>query len=677
MTLSAPVRGAIALIGAVALGAGSLTLSGSATAAPSGIQPPDVAVPAASRAPLLPSPDPDYAMPKIPVWVNMGDKGLAGVTVSVRDGRGKVRVTARTNSSGVVLIPRSFLRGKHSLEVTGGRAWERLGRPTLSTGELIEDRNAAIIISPLTAIAHRVAKLTGASYTSALLRTRKAFGIASHVDHVHAAASHHVFHTGQLHKWSKKHGSLHAGMDHLAKQIANGKTVPSFRPKQEPQTRDDVSTEAWVGEQIMSGVLSGSGSKGASIVIGDLFGADDPTTAELSSINSELSKIVTELATIESTLQQLVNLMEQTSFQVLNAGMADVAGAVNGNGTGTGLWAVYLSATTLDPTSPSYEADLSGFAASFYNGVYSILPSEVGELFDTPTSPGLLHQVYNFNTAPWWDSSDIASISSIIDYYGTIQAQAVALINEAWWGPNPAYSLTPDDINSFNTSDYGPQNTDIYLSMPTQIDTASIAFPSNQMIFKAFPGAFDTVYDQRAGYPDEYLNCSNMDDEVKPAAPWPVKVPDTATWDDSWAGYVGSGWTLQPSSSLVALNKTRELPNSSGKNVATYPLPTLASGVPDAFAVVAQGFYPLAGYAESSWFDVPPVPQFWMLCDSAAVSILNTSEWVENFYAYPGYYMPSDWGAGMDPDQMGWMGLPFPVGVLGGQQGSFRYVAPS
>ena len=197
------------------------------------------------------------------------------------------------------------------------------------------------------------------------------------------------------------------------------------------------------------------------------------------------------------------------------------------------------------------------------------------------------------------------------------------------------------------------------------------------MIFKAFPGAFDTVYDQRAGYTDEYLNCSNMDDEVKPAAPWPVKVPDTATWDDSWAGYVGSGWMLQPSSSLAALNKTRELPNSSGKNVATYPLPTLASGVPDAFALVSQGFYPLAGYAESSWFDVPPVPQQWMLCDSAAVSILNTSEWVENFYAYPGYYMPSDWGAGMDPDQMGWMGLPFPVGVLGGQQGSFRYVAPS
>ena len=674
MTRSARIKRSVAVASAIAVGLSLSVIPGAAGAAPTAS-----AAPAADGRTMsgLPEPDPDYVMPKVPVWVNIGDKGLPGVTISVLGAKGKVRVTARTNDSGVVLIPRTFLRGVHSLTVTGGKAWERLGSPTLSTGELVGDRNAVIIISPLPSIAHRVAKQMGTSYSAALLRTRKAHGIDPHVNHLHAAATDHVLHNGQLQKWSRKHGSLHAGMDHLAKRIAQGKPVPHFRPAKSRGTRGEASTEAWVGEQIMSGVLSGSGSKGASIVIGDLFGADDPTAAELSSINSELSKIVTELATIESTLEQLVYLMEQTSFQVLNAGMADVAGAINGNDTETGLWAVYLSATTFDPASPSYEADLSGFAASFYNGVYPILPTEVGELFDTPTSPGLLHQIYNFNTAPWWDSNDVASISSIIDYYGTIQAQAVTLINEAWWGPNPAYSLTPDDINSFNTSNYAPQNADIYLSMPTQIDTSSIALPSNQMIFKAFPGAFGSVYDQRAGYTDDDLDCSHMDDEVKPAAPFPVEVQDKATWDDSWAGYVGSGWTLQPSSSLAALNKTRELPNSSGKNVTTYPLPTLASGVPDAFALVSQGFYPMAGFSESSWFDTPPVPQQWMLCDSAAVSILNTSEWVENFYAYPTHYLPSDWGAGMDTDQVGWMTLPFPVGVLGGQQGSFKYVEPT
>lgn len=683
MTLSAPVRGAIALIGAVALGAGSLTLSGSATAAPSGIQPAEAAVPAASSTPSLPSPNPDYAMPKIPVWVNMGDKGLAGVTVSVRDGRGKVRVTARTNSSGVVLIPRSFLRGKHSLDVTGGRAWERLGKPVLSTGELIGDRNAVIIISPLTAIAHRVAKLTGASYTSALLRTRKAHGISSHVDHVHAAATHHVFHTGQLHKWSKKHGSLHAGMDHLAKQIASGKPVPSFRPKQERQTRDAVSTEAWVGEQIMSGVLSGSGSKGASIVIGDLFGADDPTAAELSSINSELGKIVTELATIESTLQQLVYLMQQTSFQVLNAGMADVAGAVNGNGTATGLWAVYQSATTLDPASPSYEADISGFAASFYNGVYSILPSEVGELFDTPTSPGLLHQIYNFNTAPWWNSNDVASISSIIDYYGTIQAQAVTLINEAWWSPNPQYQQTPDDINTFNTSDYGPQNADIYLSMPTQITDSQVALPKTQSVYQLFPKRINTVYEQKTGnYTNELPTCSNDGQTVGKVMPYPNIDNNKSNWDDTWASAIPAGWTVQQPSILDELGVARKLPNSSGASVTTYTISNFVQGVPDAFAMVTSGQYPRAGYVDFTGDDPDPAGWGeWMFCYDAGVPLDDLSNWQTNFEAVSGGTLPDgySWDSKHVPAgaPTNWIDLPIPVGVLGAQPGSFKYVAPT
>lgn len=680
MSLPTPVRGVIAVVATAAMVAGSSVLAGPALSDQGSQQ---SARTSAALAADLPRVDPDYQMPKIPVWVRVGDKGLGGVTVAVRDAQGKTRVTARTNTSGVVLIPRTFLRGDHSLTVTGGDAWKRLGKPALSTGELIGNRNAVVIISPLTSIAHRVAQRTGISYISALKRTREAHGIASHVDHFHAAATDLVFHTGQLRKWSKKHGGLQAGMDHLAKQIAKGKAVPSFRPKQKRQTRDAASTEAWVGEQIMSGVLSGSGSKGASIVIGDLFGADDPTAAELSSINSELSKIVTELATIEATLQQLVYLMEQTSFQVLNAGMADVAGAVNGNGTGTGLWAVYLSATTLDPTSPSYEADLSGFAASFYNGVYSILPTEVGELFDTPTSPGLLHQIYNFNTAPWWNSDDIASISSIIDYYGTIQAQAVALINEAWWSPNPQYQQTPDDINTFNTSDYGPQSTDIYLSMPTQITDSQVALPKTQSVYQLFPKRINTVYEQKTGnYTNELPTCSNDGQTVGKDMPYPTIDNNKSNWDDTWASAIPAGWTVQQPSILNDLGAARKLPNSSGATVTTYTLSNLVQAVPDAFAMVTSGQYPRAGYVNFSGNNSDPAGWGeWMFCYNAGVPLDDLTNWQTNFEAVSGGTLPDgySWDSKHVPAgaPTNWIDLPIPVGVLGAQPGSFKYVAPT
>lgn len=682
MTQSSTARSAVAIIGALTLGLSSVTLTGAASAAPAGA--PTAVAPraATSLAASMPKADPDYAMPKIPVWVRIGDRGLGGVSVSVFDARGKIRVTARTNKAGVVLVPRTFLRGDHTLTVTGGAAWKKLGKPTLSTGELIGDRNAVIIISPMTSIAHRVAKLTGTSYTVALLRARKAHGIATHVDHFHAAATDLIFHTGKLRDWSKQHGGLDAGMDHLAKRIAKGKSVPHFRTQATRQTRDDASTEEWVGEQIMSGVLSGSGSKGASIVIGDLFGASDPTVTELSNISNQLGQIVKELATIETTLEQLVYLMEETSFQVLNAGMADVAGAVNGNGTETGLWAVYQSATTLDPTSSSYEADISGFAASFYNGVYSILPSEVGELFDTPTSPGLLHQIYNFNTAPWWNSDDIASISSLIDYYGTIQAQAVTLINEAWWSPNPQYQQTPDDINAFNTSDYGPQSTDIYLSMPTQITDSQVALPKTQSVYQLFPMRISTVYQQKTGnYTNELPTCSNDGQTVGKVMPYPNIDNNKSNWDDTWAAAMPTGWTVQQPSILNDLGASRKLPNSSGATVTTYTLSNFVQAVPDAFAMVTSGQYPRAGYVNFSG-DTPDPAGWgeWMFCYDAGVPLDDLTNWQTNFEAVSGGTLPDgySWDSKHVPAgaPTNWILLPVPVGVLGAQPGSFAYVPP-
>lgn len=675
MTRSAMASRLTAVTGALAISVALLTIPVASSAAPTAAS--SSGATEASQG-NLPAANPDYVMPKVPVWVNIGDRGLGGVTVSVLDAKGKVRATARTNTKGVVLIPRTFLRGKHTLEVTAGTAWRKLGSPSLSTGELIGTRNAAIIISPLTSIAHRVAKHMDTSYTAALLRTRKAFGIGAHVNHLHAAATDHVLHTGRLKAWSKKHGSLHAGMDHLAKQIADGKDVPHFRPAKARETRGETSTVAWVGETIMSGVLSGSGSYGANVVLGDVFGAANPTTALLTDINGELQEIVTELVAIEASLQELIYLMEQTSFQVLNAGMADLEGAVNGNDTGTGLWAVYISATTLNPDSTSYEADISGFAASFYNGIYSILPTEVGELFDSPTSTGLLHEIYNFNTAPWWNSDDVASISSLIDYYGTLQAQAVTLLNEAWWSPNKAYQQTADDINSFNTTNYGPQNADIYLSMPTQILDSQIGLPKTQQVIQAFPTAVATAYQQKTGnYSPQIPTCSDDGQTVVDTLPYPTVDNNEGHWDDTWAAAVPAGWTVQTASILNSLEASRKLPNATGGTSTTYTIANLVQGVPRAFAVVTSGELPRAGYTalDNGGHAVPGI-QEWMFCENAAVPLDNLSSWQVNFEAvvgnetYPAKHVPA--GAPTN-----WIDLPIPLGVLGAQPASFKYVQPT
>ena len=679
MILSRARRRMIATLATASLIGGSSLLAGPALGAPTPSHP----APATGGVTKLPTPNPHYQMPKIPIWVSIGSKTLGNVTLTVRNPRGTVISTAKTNPGGVALVPRSSLKGGVSIAVTGGAAWERLGRPTIETGELIGNRNAVIVMSPFTSIAHKVAKARGTSYVKALVRAKKALRVPEFAGPIEFSAMDIVFDYSRLQAWSKRNGGWNPALDRLAARIADGKPVPNFTAGTRRQLRDvEVPAVEWVGEQLMSGILSGSGSKGASIVIGDLFGQSDPTSTELGDINSDLRQIITELQAIEATLQQLVLIMEETSFQVLNSGMADLVGAVNGNGTSTGLWAVYLSATTLNPSSTSYEDDLSGFQASFYNGIYSILPSEVGELFDTPTSPGLLHQIYNFNTAPWWNSTDVASVSSIIDYYGTVQAQAVALLNEAWWGPNSMYSESADDINTYNTVNYSPQNSDIYLSMPTQIDDSQIALPKSQMVYQAFPISIHTAYQQKTGnLADELPTCSNDGQTVATEVPYPPVDNNSSHWDDTWVSAMPSGWTVQGTSILNSLDEARKLPNSSGKTVSTYTLSNFVQGVPNAFALVTSGQYPRAGYAAMNQNAQPGSPLAeWMFCYNSGVPLDNLSNWQTNFEAVSAGedVWGATWGSKHVPAgaPTNWIELPIPVGVIGAQKGSFAYVPP-
>ena len=78
----------------------------------------------------------------------------------------------------------------------------------------------------------------------------------------------------------------------INKQIAKGKRVPSFAPHHR-QTRDAAAEGyAWVGKAIMSGILTESGSYGAEMALGNIFGFADPDATALSAINQDLQQQV-------------------------------------------------------------------------------------------------------------------------------------------------------------------------------------------------------------------------------------------------------------------------------------------------------------------------------------------------------------------------------------------------
>lgn len=605
----------------------------------------------------------------VPIWITLGSRiKLPYARLAVRDGSGKVVSRLRANANGIALIDKSELPAKYSIAVTGGMSWRKAGKPALRTNEVLGSRFTTILVSPVTTIASLVAKRKKISYNKALNRTKNAISIPDWATPYQFSTTPNVFDGHAFGEWAFKRGGQAKALKTMAKRIAAGKSVPDFSPMNPPKKKKPRSAVTWLGQTAMTSILKGSVSFGTQAFLGDAFGLNDPTADELSSIEATLKQISNQLTTIEGQLDYLTALMQETSMETLYSGMSIVAGNVTDN------WPVYDAALQLDPTTtPDYQATILGYANTFYED-FSPYMGQFNLLFNTSTSKGLLYNLYSYNTAPWWNQNDVATIQAQIDAYGTMQAQAVAMLNEAWnyRGPGAQYAETTTYVNSYNQSTYGPQNDNIYKSMPTSIDAGTIVIPSTQMMYKAFPTTVDQVYGMTYKTNDE-PSCSSMGSQQNGQS-YPTKQTSTSTWNSYWTSAVPSGWTVQSNSAFSLFNMSRTYSVTQNNQTTTstiWSVPSFAAGVPGAFAMVTTGEYPRAGFTYySDGYQAGTVFNQYMWCYSSAVSLANSNSWLINFVTNKdGTNVPAG-------TEAGWIWDPVPVGVLGAQQGSFQYVSP-
>jgi hypothetical protein len=602
----------------------------------------------------------------IPISVTLGGGSpLPGARVVVKDSKGVVALTARTNSKGFAFAQRSQLPSTFTVTVSGGSAWKKFGQPRLQTTDAITANETRVIfVSPVTGVASIVAKRTGVSYTEALRRTKRAMGLPSWLSAHQFSTVFQAFSSQRLREWSQQHGSVGGGIRELGRRVSEGKRVPQLSPM-----FDGISTRGtatWVGETVMAGILKGSASAGAEMAIGDVFGQPNPTTDALENIANELSTISAQLTQLQASMNQLTAIMEQAELDTLTASMTTIMGNVDDQ------WPVYQFAMSLDPTSSDYTATLAGFVQDFKADIGPFI-GEFNALFSSPAGPGVIQTLYANNDAPWWTSADVGNIQSTIDYFGTYQAMATALLNESWWFTGAGITgETPQYIQTENAKVYQPQNSNIYLSIPTSVDTSSVVVPSEQMIYRIFGGTVSHVQEQ-ANLVNANGSCSKLGTPGTYNSVWPTVLPSTTSWAQTWDAMVTNPSFVTASSSAFAqLAKPRTQTSTTGAVTTSYSLPTLASGAPGAFAMVSSQSAPVASFITYD-FGTPDAPIFWswLWCNNATVSLVNATgaTWEYNFgMDYSGDNLPGNKAA--------YIYEPIPVGVLAQQQGSFSYISP-
>ncbi len=640
----------------------ALTVAGALIAAPLTAQTATATSESVLVGPALPA----ERSPIIPISVTMGGGSpLPGARLVVRDSKGRVALNARTNAKGFAFVRRSQLPATFTVTVNGGNAWKKLGQPRLQTTDsMAAGETRVVFVSPVTGVASIVAKRTGVTYSQALKRTKRALGLPAWLSAHQFSTVFQAFSSQRLRVWSERHGSVGGGIRELGRRVSEGKRVPQLSPMFDGiRTR---SAATWVGESVMSGILKGSASAGAQMAIGDVFGQPDPTADALESIANELTTISGQLTQLQASVNQLTAIMEQAELDTLTASMSTIMGNVDDQ------WPIYQSAMTLDPTSADYTATLAGFVQDFKADIGPFI-GEFNTLFTTPSGPGVIQTLYSNNDAPWWTSVDVSNIQSTIDYFGTYQAMATTLLNESWWfNGNGITGETPEYIQTENTQVYEPQNSNIYLSIPTSVDTSTIVVPSQQMAYRLFSGTVSNVQEQ-TNLVNANGSCSKLGTPGTYSSVWPMVLPNTTTWAQTWAAMVTNpSFTPSNSSAYAQLSKPRTQTSTSGAVTTTYSLPTLASGAPGAFAMVSAQSAPVASFITYD-FGVPDAPIFWawLWCNNATVSLVNTTgaSWMYNFgMDYDGDNLPQN--------KASYIYAPIPVGMLAQQPGSYNYVAP-
>ena len=587
--------------------------------------------PAVRSAPAALSP----TVATVPVRVTLGGGVPAKkVTVSLVSSDGKVKAKANTNTKGVAFFKPKDVPAKFTAKVTAGKEWNKLGKPALAGPGTFDGGLKVTFVSPVTSIAMAAAKTSGKSYATALNRTKTTFAIPTWASVSQMSMVSEVFDPTAFKSWSAKNGGMKSSIVKLSKAVNAGKKVPGMAPMKFENRLASRSAVTWVGQQLMGSIIK----TGTSDAIGNMFGQPNPSASALSTIESDLQTISTQLTGIQQSMNQLLNMMAQSELTELQQTLAPMLDDTVND------WDSYQAAMALDPTDPDYNASLYGYASTFY-GDFNGKMGEWNSLFTSTVATGVLAQMYNNATGkstgqlvPWWNSSDVAGISNFIDYYGTQQAMATAMLDESYKysGKNVSgltypYTQTASYVASQDTIN-AQVNSNIYLSIPTQIDGQTIVDTQTQMQVKSFKYMLGEVYAQRYES-DATPTCSSQGSSTSQS--YPALGPTAASsWPGVWQSAlntVTSGWTPSPVSTFNALKVARTVP---GTGAPLYSLGTLQAGDGVSWAMVTSATTPIAAYAKDT-FENNNTTYFraWMFCDSNATTFNNQSDWVLNFNA--------------------------------------------
>jgi len=601
---------------------------------------------------------------RVPVWVTLGGgSNVRGATVRVFDSTGTVVDKATTNASGFAFLHRSKLpSGPFTVKVGGGTSLASAGVRELSGREWIgKSQSKALAISPVTSMAYQAAKQQGISYSAAMKKIKASLQIPSWTTPIQANTSAVFFSGPAFLAWAKSHGGVNASMRSVIAAALAGTPSPSFaRPAvlktSRHKVRSEETTAMWLTGEVIDGVIGGAMGSATEVTIGDILGASNESSSDVSDIATELSDIVTQLNTISKQQQELIALVSTANFNSIETTVSDVVDKT------TAQWAVYQSLLSEYGTT-NFDSDAKSFADDWWTDFNGGI-DDYQSLLTTAGSEGLLQAAYGVYPYTYWTSTEVNNLTATIQYYGTVYGETVALLNEAWWerGQSDSY------INTENAG-FTALSTSIYAETPTAIDDSTIVNPSTQVMYRAWPATVQEVWENTSRGNNENPSCNSKGSVMTYGSNseqiWPYVQPANTNWTALWQGKLSDqSWTVSPSSDFTWLQQSRTV-----NNQTQWTLPTLVSGAPTGWVLVGSDTQPIGGFNNTTVSSVSydSFANFmWCYSTSASLVVSKPNSWE--------YNVATD-TSGHDtyPGTAAKQGTPAPVGILAHKSGKFQY----
>jgi hypothetical protein len=566
--------------------------------------------------------------------------------------------TIVTSRRGGAHLNRAKVAKAVTLRVTGGTSALGTRNDATLYGRIDIDPQRIRVqhVTPVTTLALRVAKDRRTTYAAGMRAVRNYLEIPQWTREWQHSLATRLFDAQRFTAYIARNGGVKKSLGSLEREILKGRPPRSFG-SDAPAPR---STYSAAGEFLFDAVVEAATGDSPDEIIGELFGTTNPTEQALDNIESQLTQITNMLVTIEADMQDMLTQIAITQYDTIAQSLSTAVDNTENQ------WVNYNY--VVNNVNPNNRATYQDYAEGFYQDINPTI-AQFNSLFTTPGSTGLLDELYQMNATeyPWWTAGDITNMQSTVDYYGTMQAEAVTLLSEAWNFSSSTYeyTMTPAYIDGQINGLYTTQIDNIYASLPDSLNTGEIVNPANRRAYMLTPVAQpNTVYEQVVGY--GACNTITYSDAYSYTTP-PITSADG--FANLWASETPSSYTSAASSEMAFLG-TQRTTSSNGTTSSTNALPAMMVNAPDAWLMVSNEALPLLYLLYEPPIDPPPY-YGWAYCNGAAVSLVPSQiqAFAQNFVLQQGNsYVPA--GQQLSASSS------IPVALLVSRTGQFAYVPP-